>query len=83
MPHLFTATGERILEDMTGLETASAHAVNYGTGMRFNVTPPSDQMPAGYGFVGYSHRTSNETALAGNPGALTGDRILTGLLMQY
>lgn len=51
--------------------------------MRFSVTPPSDQMPAGYGFVKYSHRTSNETALAGNPGALTGDRILTGLLLQF
>jgi hemolysin activation/secretion protein len=83
MPYLFTATGERILEDATSLETASVHAVNYGAGMRFNVTPPSDQMPAGYGFVEYSHRTSNETALAGNPAALTGDRILTGLLLQY
>jgi hypothetical protein len=76
MPYLFSATGERILEDPTALEIASVHATNYGVGMRFNISPPSDQMPAGYGFVEYSHRSTNETAL-------NGDRIFTGLLLQY
>jgi hemolysin activation/secretion protein len=78
MPYVFSATGERILEapSLFAGEIASVHAVNYGAGMRFNVAPPSDQMPAGYGFVEYSHRATNETTLSG-------DRILTGLLLQY
>ena len=76
MPYLFAATGERILEDPTSLEIASVHATNYGAGLRFNVIPPSNQMPGAYGFVEWSHRSTNETVL-------NGDRILTGLLLQY
>jgi hemolysin activation/secretion protein len=82
MPYVFAATGERILEDASvpaggpPLETASVHALNLGVGMRFNLIPPSDQMPTGYGFVEYSRRSTNEAAL-------NGDRILTGLLLQY
>ena len=76
MPYIFEATGERILEDPTALEIASVHATNYGAGLRFNLIPPSDQMPAGYGFVEISRRYTNETIL-------NGDRILTGLLLQY
>jgi len=33
-------------------------------------------MPTGYGFVEYSRRSTNEASL-------NGDRILTGLLLQY
>ena len=42
----------------------------------FNLIPPSDQWPTGYGFVEISRRYTNETVL-------DGDRILTGLLLQY
>jgi len=77
MPYVFAATGERILEDASVLETASVHALNLGAGLRFNLIPPSDQMPTGYGFVEYSRRSTNEAA------PLNGDRILTGLLLQY
>ena len=76
MPYVFAATGERILEDASVLEIASVHALNLGVGMRFNLIPPSDQMPTGYGFVEYSRRSTNEAAF-------NGDRILTGLLLQY
>jgi hypothetical protein len=76
MPYVFSATGERILEQATILETASVHAINLGAGLRFNLIPPSDQMPTGNGFVEYSRRTTNEASL-------NGDRILTGLLLQY
>jgi hemolysin activation/secretion protein len=76
MPYIFGATGERILEDPTALEIGSVHATNYGAGLRFNVLPPSDQWPNAYGFVEVSHRYTNETAL-------NGDRIFTGLLLQY
>jgi hypothetical protein len=75
-PYLFAATGERILEDPTALEIGSVHATNYGAGMRVNIVPPSDQMPNAYGFVEWSRRYTNETAL-------DGDRIFTGLLLQY
>ena len=76
MPYVFSATGERILEQASVLETASVHALNLGVGMRFNLIPPSDQMPTGYGFVEFSRRSTNEASL-------NGDRILTGLLLQY
>ena len=76
MPYLFTATGERILEDATSLEIPSMHATNYGAGMRFNLLPQSDKMPSSYGFVEYSHRTTTA-------GIWNGDRIFTGFLMQY
>jgi hemolysin activation/secretion protein len=76
LPYLFAATGERILEVPTALEIGSVHATNYGAGLRFNLLPPSDQMPTGYGFVEISRRYTNETVL-------DGDRILTGLLLQY
>ncbi len=76
MPYVFSATGERILEVPTALEIASVHATNYGAGLRFNLIPPSDKMPTGYGFVEISRRYTNETLL-------NGDRILTGLLLQY
>jgi hemolysin activation/secretion protein len=75
-PYLFAATGERIFEDPTAVELGSVHATDYGAGLRFNVLPPSNQMPTAYGFVEWSHRHTNETVL-------NGDRIFTGLLMQY
>jgi hemolysin activation/secretion protein len=75
-PYVFAATGERILEDPTVLEISSVHATNTGVGMRFNLAPWADQMPGGYGFVEYSHRYTNDPTL-------DGDRILTGLLLQY
>ena len=76
-PYLFAATGERILEDPSpGLELGSVHATNYGAGIRFNLLPPTDQWPSGYAFVEASHRQTND------PG-LSGDRVLTGLLLQY
>jgi hypothetical protein len=76
IPYVFSATGERILKDPTVLEIASVHATNYGAGLRFNLIPPSDQMPGAYGFVEVSRRYTNEPIL-------NGDRIFTGLLMQY
>lgn len=76
MPYLFAATGERILEDPTVIEVGDIHATNYGAGVRFNMLPPSDRWPGAYGFVEASHRTTNLSALAG-------DRIFTGLLLQY
>jgi hypothetical protein len=36
----------------------------------------SDQLPLGYGFVEWSRRYTNQSTL-------NGDRILTGLLLQY
>lgn len=76
MPYLFAATGERILEDPTVLEVGDVHATNYGAGVRFNIIPPSANLPSTYGFVEGSHRTTN---LAG----LSGERIFAGLLLQY
>jgi len=75
-PYLFAATGERILEDPTVLEVGDVHATNYGAGVRFNILPPSVDLPTTYGFVEGSHRTTN---LAG----FSGDRIFAGLLLQY
>jgi hemolysin activation/secretion protein len=75
-PYVFESTGERILEDPTSLEIGSVHATNYGAGMRYNVIPASDQMPNAYGFVEWSRRYTNETAL-------NGDRIFVGMLLQY
>jgi hemolysin activation/secretion protein len=77
-PYLFAATGERILEDpsiATG-EIGSVHATNYGAGVRINLPPPTDQWPSGYAFLEYSHRQTNEIVL-------DGDRIFTGILLQY
>jgi hypothetical protein len=51
MPYIFEATGESILQDPTVPDIGSVHATDYGAGMRFNLTPPSDQMPGGYGFI--------------------------------
>jgi hemolysin activation/secretion protein len=76
MPYLFAATGERILEDPTVLELGDVHATNYGGGVRFNMAPPSANLPTTYGFVEGSHRTTNL------PG-YSGDRIFAGLLLQY
>lgn len=75
-PYVFGATGERILEDPTVLEIGSVHATNYGVGMRYNLVPAVDPMPNAYGFVEWSRRYTNETAL-------NGDRIFAGLLLQY
>jgi hemolysin activation/secretion protein len=75
-PYLFAATGERILEDPTVLEIGDVHATNYGGGVRFNLLPPSANLPTTYGFVEGSHRTTNL------PG-YSGDRIFAGLLLQY
>jgi hemolysin activation/secretion protein len=76
MPYVFAATGERILEDPTVLEIGSVRATNTGAGMRFNIAPWTNLMPAGYGFVEWSHRYTNDPRLGG-------DRIFTGLLLQY
>jgi hemolysin activation/secretion protein len=75
-PYLFAATGERILEDPTVLEIGDVHATNYGGGVRFNIVPPSANLPTTYGFVEGSRRTTNL------PG-YSGDRIFAGLLLQY
>jgi hemolysin activation/secretion protein len=75
-PYLFAATGERILEDPTVLEIGDVHATNYGGGVRFNIVPPSANLPTTYGFVEGSHRTTNL------PG-YSGERIFAGLLLQY
>ena len=75
-PYAFAATGERILEDPTTLEIASVHAVNYGGGMRFNLTPWGTYMPEGYGFIEWSRRSTNDPTL-------DGDRIFTGVLVRY
>ena len=69
------ATGERILDDPTVPEIGSVPATNTGVDMRFNLAPWADQAPA-YGFVEYSHRTTNDPTL-------DGDRIFAGLLVQY
>jgi hemolysin activation/secretion protein len=75
-PYIFSSTGERILEDPSILEIGSVHATNYGAGLRLNLPPPTDQWPSGYAFVEYSHRQTNEIVL-------DGDRIFTGILLQY
>lgn len=75
-PYAFAATGERILENPTVLEIGSVHATNTGAGMRFNFAPSAESMPGAYGFIEWSHRYTN------NP-TLDGDRIFTGLLLQY
>lgn len=56
------------------LEVGDVRATNYGAGVRFNIIPPSANLPSTYGFVEGSHRN-----LAG----LSGDRIFAGLLLQY
>lgn len=76
IPYAFAATGERILENPTVLEIGSVHATNTGAGMRFNFAPSAESMPGAYGFIEWSHRYTN------NP-TLDGDRIFTGLLLQY
>ena len=76
MPYVFAATGERILEDPTALEIGDVHATNYGFGLRYNLLPPSPNLPVASGFVEASHRTTNLTAASG-------DRIFAGVLLQY
>jgi len=75
-PYLFAATGERLLWDPTVLELGDVHATNYGGGVRFNLLPPSANLPTTYGFVEGSYRTTNL------PG-YSGERIFAGLLLQY
>lgn len=75
-PYLFAATGERLLWDPTVLELGDVHATNYGGGVRFNLSPPSANLPTTYGFVEGSYRTTNL------PG-YSGERIFAGLLLQY
>jgi hypothetical protein len=58
------------------LEIGDVHATNYGGGVRFNIVPPSANLPTTYGFVEGSRRTTNL------PG-YSGDRIFAGLLLQY
>jgi hypothetical protein len=58
------------------LEIGDVHATNYGAGVRFNIVPPSANLPTTYGFVEGSRRTTNL------PG-YSGDRIFAGLLLQY
>lgn len=75
-PYLFQATGERKYIAPTALELASIHATNYGAGVRFGLQSVSDYLNNGYGFVEWSHRYANDSAL-------DGDRIFTGILLQY
>jgi hemolysin activation/secretion protein len=76
LPYLFAATGERILIDPTVLEVGDLHATNYGGGVRFNMLPPSANMPTAYGFVEGSYRKASLTSL-------NGERIFAGMLLQY
>jgi hypothetical protein len=64
-PYLFAATGERLLWDPTVLELGDVHATNYGGGVRFNLLPPSANLPTTYGFVEGSYRTTNLPGYSG------------------
>jgi hypothetical protein len=66
----------RLLWDPTVLKLGDVHATNYGGGVRFNLSPPSANLPTTYGFVEGSYRTTNL------PG-YSGERIFAGLLLQY
>ncbi len=67
---------ERILEDPTVLEIGSLRTTNFGAGLRVNLAPWSDLMPAGYGFIEWSHRYTTLPTF-------DGDRLFAGLLLQY
>jgi hemolysin activation/secretion protein len=75
-PYLFAAAGERKYINPTVVELASLHVANYGTGVRFNLSPWREYMPAGYGFIEWSHRAASDNSL-------DGDRIFTGVSLQY
>lgn len=75
-PYVFGATGERKYVAPTALEVGSLHATNYGTGLRINLAPWRDDMASGYAFVEWSHRTTSD-------GSLNGNRIFTGIALQY
>lgn len=75
-PFLFGATGERRYVAPTFLEVGNLRAHNYGVGMRVNLASSNPDMPSGYGFVEWSRRTSNDTTR-------DGDRVFTGLALQY
>jgi hemolysin activation/secretion protein len=75
-PYLFAAAGERKYINPTALAVASLHVANYGTGVRFNLSPWRDYMSAGYGFIEWSHRATSDNSL-------DGDRIFTGVSLQY
>lgn len=75
-PYVFGATGERQYVAPTALEIGSLHATNYGAGLRVNLIPWREDMPSGYAFVEWSHRTTTD-------GSLNGNRIFTGVALQY
>lgn len=75
-PYIFGATGERKYIQPTFLEIGSLHATNYGAGLRVNLAPWRDTMPGAYGFVEWSRRTTTDSSL-------NGDRVFTGLALQY
>jgi hemolysin activation/secretion protein len=75
-PYLFGATGERKYVAPTFLEIGNLQATNYGAGLRVNLAPSNTSMPSGYGFVEWSRRTSNDHSR-------DGDRVFTGLALQY
>lgn len=75
-PYVFGATGERKYIAPTALEVGSLHATDYGAGLRINVAPWVEGMAGAYGFVEWSRRTTSD-------GSLDGDRIFTGLALQY
>lgn len=75
-PYLFSATGERRYINPTALELPNLRATNYGAGLRINLLPWSDLMPSGYAFAEWSRRSSNDPSR-------DGDRIFTGVALQY
>lgn len=75
-PYLFGATGERKYAAPTFLEVGNLQARNYGAGLRVNLVPSNTAMPSGYGFVEWSRRSSNDHSR-------DGDRVFTGLALQY
>lgn len=75
-PYVFGAAGERKYVNPTALEIGSLHATNYGAGMRLNMVPWLDVMASGYGFIEWSRRRTSDNTL-------DGDRIFTGVSLQY
>jgi hemolysin activation/secretion protein len=76
-PYIFSAFGERTLENPTILEFRRLVAKNYGVGARFNVAAFNEFLPEAYGFLEWSRR---EVEI--NP-RLNGDRIFAGMVLRY
>ena len=65
VPYCFAALGERRYQMPTVLEFGSIQATNYGAGLRFQLSPPSDDMPNTSGFVEFSRRRASDPSLGG------------------